>query len=272
MDKYSVLTSIYLGSRLVEVRLAINSVLEQLSDLAELVLVIDGPIAPEMEEYVVKLVGDLGNQLVLVQLDKNYGLWYALNSGLKSCSHDIIVRMDTDDLLFPNRFEIQLAYMRNNREVDVVGMDIIEFSDSTVSLGRRRSSWNNYFGYLLTSPVFHPTVAFRKKKIVDVGGYPNVFLREDTALWLKCKRAGYNISLISVPGVYFRVSDGQIERRRGFKYFVSDIKLFWSRIMAFPQFSVCTLLVYLTVLPILRLIPLKGLTVMRESLKNVGRR
>ena len=65
--------------------------------------------------------------LKVVSLPVNQGLGKALNEGLKHCSHDLVARMDTDDIVKPDRFEKQLKIFQEDPEVDVVGSWIDEF-------------------------------------------------------------------------------------------------------------------------------------------------
>ena len=57
-----------------------------------------------------------------------------LNEGLKHCSHDIVARMDTDDIAKPERFEKQLAVFKKHPDIDVVGAWIDEFENDISSV------------------------------------------------------------------------------------------------------------------------------------------
>ena len=49
--------------------------------------------------------------------DKNMGLGYSLNRGLELCSNELVFRMDSDDIMMPNRIQKQLKYMKNEEIV-----------------------------------------------------------------------------------------------------------------------------------------------------------
>lgn len=51
--------------------------------------------------------------LKVLSLVTNQGLGEALNEGLKYCSHELVARMDTDDIAKPERFENSWLYLRN---------------------------------------------------------------------------------------------------------------------------------------------------------------
>ena len=82
-------------------------------------MVEDGPLTPELYEVVEEFVHE-HPEMKRVVLEKNKGLGEALNEGLKHCSHDLVARMDTDDITKPKRFEKQVKIFQKHPEVDVV--------------------------------------------------------------------------------------------------------------------------------------------------------
>ena len=57
-----------------------------------------------------------------------------MNEGLKYCSHELVARMDTDDIAMPERFEKQLAVFKKYPDIDVVGAWINEFEDNVSNI------------------------------------------------------------------------------------------------------------------------------------------
>lgn len=70
----------------------------------------------------------------------------------------------------------------------------------------------------------HSSVSFRLKKIVDIGGYPDLYLQEDYALWLKCLKKGYVFHNDSEFSVIMNVG-GMLARRSGVKFILSEYQL-----------------------------------------------
>ena len=58
--------------------------------------------------------------LKIISLSTNQGLGCALNEGLKYCSNNLIVRMDTDDIAMPIRAEEQLNVFEKYPDVKVL--------------------------------------------------------------------------------------------------------------------------------------------------------
>ena len=132
---FSVLLSVYYNESPYYFRQSIDSLFNQSLQLAEVVLVKDGELTPELEnvitEYTAKYL-----QIRVVPLKQNQGLGKALNEGLKHCSYDLVARMDTDDIAKPNRFEKQIRVFQEHPELDVVGAWIDEFEETTSNIFR----------------------------------------------------------------------------------------------------------------------------------------
>ena len=63
-------------------------------------------------------------------MKKNGGLGNALKIAVENATFELIARMDSDDVSLPTRFEEQLRYFQVNPEIDIVGGNITEFSES----------------------------------------------------------------------------------------------------------------------------------------------
>ena len=60
-----------------------------------------------------------------VVIEENVGLGPALDRGLTACDHEIVARMDADDVSLPERFEQQLPVVEAG--ADIVGSGLLEF-------------------------------------------------------------------------------------------------------------------------------------------------
>ena len=96
-EKFSVLMSVYHKDDPTYLDTALNSLTEQTAVPDEIVLVKDGPVSQQLEEVIDAFHKKFCN-LKIVALEKNSGLGNALNQGLKHCSHELVARMDSDDI------------------------------------------------------------------------------------------------------------------------------------------------------------------------------
>ena len=101
---FSVLMSVYKNESPDFLAQALKSVVTNTVHPAEIVMVKDGPLTDELEEVLSKFQLQYPIFKFVVH-EKNTGLGIALRDGLLACSHELVARMDTDDICMPNRFE-----------------------------------------------------------------------------------------------------------------------------------------------------------------------
>jgi hypothetical protein len=147
--------------------------------------------------------------------EKNKGVAFSLNVGLTLCSHELIIRMDSDDIMVENRIQTQMDYMNNNPDVQICGGQISMFKENInriVSVTNHKSITLNEFKQKpIHWIVNHPTLCFRKKAILDIGNYNVDFNKiEDFELMLRIlKKYGY-IHNMNETLLYYRLHEEQV--------------------------------------------------------------
>src|SRR5690606_14210827 len=101
--KFTVLASVYIKVKPNNLNLALESLYQQTLLPDEIVLVQDGPLTKDLESVIEKYKSKQPQILKTIALNENRGLGNALKIGVENCSYDIIARMDTDDICYPNR-------------------------------------------------------------------------------------------------------------------------------------------------------------------------
>jgi len=216
--------SVYLHEKVEYLASALETLMAQTIPADEVILVEDGPISPKMAQVISSYREALN--IVSIPLAVNVGLARALNAGLDRCGHELVVRMDADDLAMPDRIELQLAYMALNPDVAASSGRIEEFNEDgpkssyrvlptqheeLVRLAKRRS------------PLSHPAVIFRKSIIKSVGGYPDIY-PEDYMLWILLILNGCRLGNVSETIIRMRINDA-ILKRRGLKMLKGELKI-----------------------------------------------
>lgn len=228
MDKFSVLLSVYHKEKGPFVRLSLDSVFNQTVKPAEVILVEDGPLTPELDKVIEEYLHK-HPELKVVKLPTNGGLGNALNEGLKHCSHDLVARMDTDDVCKPNRFERQLKVFEEMPELDVCCAWMDEFEESTdnvVSIKKLPEKHEELYEYgKMRNPVNHPAVMFKRDSVRFNGNYQDYPLFEDYFLWVRMMTYGCKFYCIQESLVFFRSSPDVIKRRGGLKYALTECRL-----------------------------------------------
>jgi glycosyltransferase involved in cell wall biosynthesis len=165
--------------------------------------------------------------VTFVPLERNQGLGPALDAGLAASPHDVIARMDSDDVAMPHRFAVQLPLIAAG--ADIVGAGLLEFGrDTNDIVGCRTppSDPGDIARYArLHDPFNHPTVIYRRSAVVAAGGYGDLPLMEDYWLFARMLARGAKAANVSEPLVYYRVGAGAYQRRGGRTLLRSELAL-----------------------------------------------
>lgn len=195
---FSVLMSVYAKETPEYLTECLQSLVLQTLHANEVVLVEDGPISPELTSVIDLFREELN--IVSVRILENVGLAGALNVGLKNCTHELVARMDTDDIALPERFEKQIAQFKVNPKIDVLGTYAQEFDDmdGLASVRIMPITHQAIFDNLFSCPFIHPSVMYKKDLISSVGGYDeSLRRRQDYDLWFRC--AMHNMNFANIP-------------------------------------------------------------------------
>lgn len=216
--KYSVLMTVYKNDNPSYFEKSIMSMINQTKKADEIVIVKDGPITKELQSVIDLIDETFPNIINQLQLEKNVGLGLALNEGLKICKNDIVARMDADDISLSTRCENQLKEFEVDSELDIIGCAVDEFiGDEKNIVCTRTVPITNEEIYKFArqrDPFNHPTVMYRKSKVLKCGGYSDLRKNQDTDLWIKmlinkCKTKNLKESLL-----LFRFDEGTYQRRK----------------------------------------------------------
>ena len=228
--EYSVLMSVYCKERPEFLKQAIESIQVQSLPTDDFVLVCDGPLNSELDEVIAGKQQEMGAILNVVRLKTNGGLGNALNEGIKHCKNELVARMDSDDIAYPDRCEKQIAIFNTHLEVSICSGIVEEFSTSPDIVDAKRvppESNSEIIEFAKKrNPFNHPCVMYKKSAVEAVGSYQDFYLLEDYYLWLRLLIAGYQGYNIQEPLLHMRADYGMYLRRAGWKYAKTQIKLF----------------------------------------------
>ncbi|MCB5385124.1 glycosyltransferase [Blautia glucerasea] len=221
--EYSVLISVYYKEKAEYLIECLESMVHQTVQPSEIVIVKDGKLTAELEDVLTKYKTKYQRLFKFVCLEKNVGLGLALAEGIKNCSHELIARMDSDDISIPNRCELQLREFAKDSLLDVCGGYIKEFCDSkekVVSIRKVPLVDSEIKEYQKRrDAVNHVTVMFKKSKVLEAGNYQHALLMEDSLLWTNMILHGATFKNIDDYLVYVRTGADMFKRRGGLKYF-----------------------------------------------------
>lgn len=234
MEKYSVLMSLYIKEKPEYLDVAIKSMIDQTLKPDEIVIVKDGPITIELQDILDKYIKEDPNLFNVVGYEKNKGLGYALNFGLKHCKNELIARMDTDDCSKPDRCEKQLKRFYEKPYLAIVGSHIDEFErdiNNVISKRKVPLSSEDIYNYAKRRSAFnHPAVMYRKSKVMEQGGYANLKRNQDVDLFGRMLFAGNKAENIDESLLWFRSSTELARRRKSWQNtwsYIATIRNFW---------------------------------------------
>lgn len=182
----------------------------------EIILVKDGPLPMDLDLAINCWQDKLSNYLKTVRLSENSGLAIALNEGLKHCTHELVARMDTDDISLPHRFSRQIEFMNNHPETSVSSAFIEEFDETEGVFSVRKLSCehDDILRFAKTRcPISHPVAIFKKSAVLSVGGYPIFKKAEDVGLWSLLLKNGYKFGNINEVLLRMRIGKDFFTRR-----------------------------------------------------------
>src|SRR5690606_37955407 len=213
LPPFSVLMSIYRAEQPAYLRTALESLLLQTLPADEVVLVEDGPLPAELHA-VIEAFRDVLN-IRSVILEQNMGLAAALNAGLAHCRHELVARMDSDDISLPERFEKQIGFMATHPDITASSAALEEFDeDGNVFATRVLPLTHDELERFAhrRSPTSRAVAVFRQSAVLAAGGYPLFKRSQDVALWSLLIVRGHRLA--NLPDTLFQVRAGRAFMQR----------------------------------------------------------
>jgi glycosyltransferase involved in cell wall biosynthesis len=226
-EPFSLLVSVYDGDRPDHIRRAVRSAVDdQTVPPDQVIIVRDGPVRDELARCLDELQETSPVPVTFIPLGQRGGLGPALDRGLAASWFDVVARMDADDVAMPHRFETELPLIA---DADIVGAGLLEFTgDIDEIVGQRvpptdPARIQRYAR--MHDPFNHPTVVYRRAAVLAAGGYGDLPLMEDYALFARMLQGGARALNVAEPLVYYRVGQEAFKRRGGAGLLRSELRL-----------------------------------------------
>lgn len=170
---------------------AIESIIQQTFVDFEFIIIDDGSTdaTPEILNEFAKI-----DSRILVMTRPPDGMRAALNLGLSLSNAAIVARMDADDIALPDRFALQVDFLRRFPEVLAVGGQTWAIDeDGDVMFAIHCPTETNEIEQCLLrgrNCQSHPAMMLRKSAVFNVGGYQDEYPTDDYGLWLRMLELG----------------------------------------------------------------------------------
>lgn len=245
--KFSVLYPVHENVKKESIIKSLYSIINNSLKPNEILVMVDGYISQEKKLFLKKISKRFKN--IKVIYNQKLGLSKILNKGLRVAKNEIIIRADSDDYNFKNRFKSQIDYF-TKKNLDIMGCFLIENYDSKKFI-RKTPKNPKILLSILINPINHMTVIFNKKSIMKINGYPDIEYKEDIALWIKSLIFGLKIENMEKNLVSTNVDQSRFSKRKNIASIFSEFKLFFfiiklkPLILIFCFFSMILRLIYL---------------------------
>lgn len=230
---YSVLMSVYGKDKPEYLETSIESMLSQSVPAEEYIIVVDGPV-PEEIRTVISKYEERKELFTVIWLEENKGLGNALNVGLNVSRNEFIARMDADDISLPKRCERELQMFEKHEDLAICGCNIDEFYGTPDNVHSSRvvpESYEEIRKFMRRrQPFNHPTVIYRKSKVMNLDGYKPLKRKEDFDLFSRMLSCGCRAANIGESLYLYRADESNYERRKSWDNFRSAIYVYWQHL------------------------------------------
>ena len=218
---FAVLMALYFRDDSELFEMAVDSVFANTLSPDKFLIVVDGPLTENLENMLETLNNRYANRFDLLRIPKNIGLAHALNLGINHIDLPWIVRADSDDFNLPNRFLKLASLLSIDSTLELIGSSILEVEPSGKPVAVREvpESEADIREFVKTrNPFNHMSVAYRRETVIECGGYPNVYLKEDYALWCRILAKNIHVANTSAILVHATAGNDMYKRRGGWSY------------------------------------------------------
>lgn len=217
-DLVSIITPTYNCGKFISE--TIESVLNQSYKNWELIIVDDcstDNTKEIVENYLLK-----DERIRYITLSSNSGAAVTRTTAMKLAKGEFMAFLDSDDLWYPNKIEVQLDFMKRNG-YNITCTQYEQINENGIKLNKviPIRAKTNYNGVLLTCPVGNSTVMYNVKSLGKFE-VPNIRKRNDDALWLQMLKKEKNIYGLDVTLMQYRVRNNSISSNK-----LSLIKYHW---------------------------------------------
>jgi len=163
----------------------------------------------------------------VVRFKENMGHGRAREAAIEMASGELVAVCDADDINETLRFAIQFDYLVRHPGISIVGSYVEEFGGArgraTRSVPLTDQDIKKYAKF--RCPMNQMTVMFRRQDVLRAGSYKDFYHNEDYYLWIRMMLDECQFANIPKVLVRARTDDATIQRRGGWQYFVSEVRI-----------------------------------------------
>ncbi|GMQ31551.1 glycosyltransferase family 2 protein [Algoriphagus confluentis] len=192
----------------------INSILNQTYPNWEAWIIDDGSLdcTPQVGQFWAQK-----DSRIHYKRQKNLGVSRARNFGVELCTGELIQFLDADDLLSPEKLEVQVREFAQNKSIDISYTENFYFQDGNPNEFYLDQEFNNrdwlrrfsgsgekaLSNLILNNLAVISSPLIKKDLVLKTGGFQEKIAHtEDWQFWLQCVLAGANVKFIAHSRAY----------------------------------------------------------------------
>jgi glycosyltransferase involved in cell wall biosynthesis len=152
----------------------------------------------------------------LLRREVSGGPYKAANHGLREAAGRYVVIIDGDDLARPDRIKDQIAFLESHPDLQACAAGWQDIDESGTRIGEERvppskTSRSLSWALPVVSGIAHSTMCIRRTAMIEIGGYPELSIAGDYAVWLELTRRNW-LGVASQVVVDYRTHPAGISR------------------------------------------------------------
>lgn len=202
-------------------RECIDSILLQTFTDFELLIVDDGSTDDSCD--IVRSYNDSRIRLI----ENKHDYIASLNMLLDEAKGKYIARMDADDVMMPDRLEVQFAYMEKFSDIGVLATSVLKHGTYKFVYKVDTEILVSNQDLVNACPIVHPSVIIRKDILYNLNlKYEHRYIyAEDYRLWCQCLKNDIKILVVPYVGLKYRFSNNQITNVKSTKMSIAKNKV-----------------------------------------------
>ena len=231
MSPYSVLITVYYKETPENLTASIESMLNQTVRPSDIVLVCDGPLDGRLNKIIHRFTTEYGGLFQVMRLNENVGIGSANNAGIQHCRHELVAKIDSDDISHPDRCRRQLELFEQKPELSICGAQLEEFLGTPDNILAVRNVPLGYAEILKYArrrmPFNNPTVMYKKSEAIKAGGFSDLRRCEDYDMYVRMLQQGCIAENLPDVLTSYRLSEDAYRRRGSFSNLSGFISVRW---------------------------------------------
>jgi glycosyltransferase involved in cell wall biosynthesis len=167
----------------------------------------------DKSEEIIKSFDDY--RIKYISNEENIGVAKSSNVGLSVAKGEYIAKMDSDDISLPERFKVQIDFMKKNKDIGAIGSWTKIISRKTKKYIKTYSDPEKIRSMILFKNVLANPTAMIRKQIIDKYGIKyneSLRLSEDYDMWAKINKYS-KITNIKKYLLLYRIHQESVSRK-----------------------------------------------------------